>query len=589
LSAAAAVVGSALVLPASGSGRAQAPASCFGTQATLAGTGGSDVLIGTDGRDVIVALGGNDRIEARGGDDLVCGGAGDDQILGQDGSDIVLGEEGNDTVDGGTGFVDGVVGGPGDDRLVGNEFAAVAYLFASSAVTVDLERGTARGGEGSDTLSGFVNVFGSLYDDVLIGNQSGNVFFGIQGNDVIRGGEGFDVVGFASTSGAEADLVTGRSVGGAAEGNDVLAGIEGLFGGGASDHFVGDGHDNFLSTNGGNDVVYGGGGSDNIFGGEGDDQLYGEGGNDTLEAGPGRNTVSGGPGANDEMGYLGSTGGVRVDLAEGAASGGNITDDLSGIETVDGSNYGDRLAGNDGSNSLFGNAGNDVLLGRRGADFLDGGAGSETGDAGPGRDYCLDAELVTGCELAEKTPRQAGAQTAASMGPGLSRLLRLVCRSKPCLSAAGHSGVTRPSVTSAPPLRALIKSRAEPTCRPSGRGGITSIAPPKQILDPGQNGKVQWKAALYRRGSRRPIKTTVLAEGKLQGPAQEPGRPNAWTDPNGKIVGPIKRRVGPGIYYWEATVTLLNLGPSSRGKLDAYYQPPGSASAVPFCDFRRRR
>ena len=79
------------------------PATCAGTDATIAGTGGSDKLRGTDDDDVIAARGGDDTVVGLRGDDLVCGGRGDDKLRGQGGDDTLSGGRGKDELRGGGG------------------------------------------------------------------------------------------------------------------------------------------------------------------------------------------------------------------------------------------------------------------------------------------------------------------------------------------------------------------------------------------------------------------------------------------------------------------------------------------------------
>ena len=90
------------------------PAACAGTDATIAGTAGSDKLTGTNGDDVIAAMGGSDRVAGLGGDDLVCGQDGDDELRGKGGDDELLGGGGDDDHRGGRGS-DRCRGGDGSD------------------------------------------------------------------------------------------------------------------------------------------------------------------------------------------------------------------------------------------------------------------------------------------------------------------------------------------------------------------------------------------------------------------------------------------------------------------------------------------
>jgi Ca2+-binding RTX toxin-like protein len=94
------------------------PATCAGSDATIAGTRGSDRLRGTKDDDVIAAGRGDDTVVGLQGDDLVCGGAGADLIRGQGGDDTLRGGRGDDTLRGGRGK-DELRGGRGADRCRG--------------------------------------------------------------------------------------------------------------------------------------------------------------------------------------------------------------------------------------------------------------------------------------------------------------------------------------------------------------------------------------------------------------------------------------------------------------------------------------
>jgi Ca2+-binding RTX toxin-like protein len=64
----------------------------------------------------------------------------------------------------------------------------------------------------------------------------------------------------------------------------------------------------------------------------------------------------------------------------------NERDTLTSIENVTGSNFGDKLVGDDGNNVLTGLDGNDTLVGNGGNDTLDGGNGTDTMIGGTGDD-----------------------------------------------------------------------------------------------------------------------------------------------------------------------------------------------------------
>ena len=113
------------------------------------------------------------RLYGNGGDDILVAGPGDD---------VLDGGEGNDSLSPGLGN-DSVLGGGGSD--------SVDYSMSSIAVVVNVATGSSTG-NGTDTLSGIENVYGSSGADQLTGDDGPNRFFGMAGDDVIDGGGGAD-------------------------------------------------------------------------------------------------------------------------------------------------------------------------------------------------------------------------------------------------------------------------------------------------------------------------------------------------------------------------------------------------------------
>ncbi len=75
----------------------------------------------------------------------------------------------------------------------------------------------------------------------------------------------------------------------------------------------------------------------------------------------------------DSISYITSAAGVTVDLATGAAAGGDAAGDtLTNIENVFGSSHSDMLTAGNEASQLFGNAGDDTLTGGDGDDWLEG-------------------------------------------------------------------------------------------------------------------------------------------------------------------------------------------------------------------------
>ncbi len=318
---------------------------CFGKTATIVsnakkitGTPGSDVIVagdrgstidGNGGNDLICAGAGNDTIVHRPGNEKIDGGSGSDWVdyehaagpvvanlatgvatgdgtdqlvsieniegsnfsdtlTGTSGSNYLAGEGGDDILSGGGGF-DFVEGDAGNDTLSGGggtDFAV--YMFAPSAVDVNLAAGTATGGDGSDTLSGFEGVIGSDFNDTLTALSSGFSFLVggacfnndftlcADGNDTFNGNGGTAFVMYLFSPGpVAADLATSVANG---DGADTLNGIHGLYG---SSYF---------------DTFDGSSGNDYLFGGLGPDTLHGAGGSDVLVGGTGSNVIDGGTG-----------------------------------------------------------------------------------------------------------------------------------------------------------------------------------------------------------------------------------------------------------------------------------------------------
>ena len=90
-----------------------------------------------------------------------------------------------------------IEGGDGNDLLYGGDASSnsgidtLSYFQSTSGVTVDLAAGSATGNDiGTDVVSGFENVIGSLEADNITGDGGVNTLYGRNGNDVINGGGG---------------------------------------------------------------------------------------------------------------------------------------------------------------------------------------------------------------------------------------------------------------------------------------------------------------------------------------------------------------------------------------------------------------
>src|SRR5262245_50457412 len=109
-------------------------------------------------------------------------------INGSEKSDTLFGTIGNDTIKGGGGD-DFISGGAGADALIGGAgIDTLSYQSSSAGVWVSLDTGVAYYGDAQgDSFSGFENLAGSSYDDILVGDTGDNVITGGAGNDTISG------------------------------------------------------------------------------------------------------------------------------------------------------------------------------------------------------------------------------------------------------------------------------------------------------------------------------------------------------------------------------------------------------------------
>lgn len=211
-----------------------------------------------------------------------------------------------------TGHDDTINGGSGHDSIAGNE--------GDDSLTGD---------SGCDTLSGGEG------DDILAGNA---------GADVMDGGAGIDTADYSAAQGTVlVSLDDGIAEKDGDGWIDSLSNIENLTGSDHSDSLLGDGGDNV------------------ILGGDGDDTIDGFGGADTMDGGAGNNTVS----------FQSAEGGVLIALQNNLAQDADGLDiALTGFNSAIGSDFDDRITGNDAENTLIGGGGNDDIRGNDGADLM---------------------------------------------------------------------------------------------------------------------------------------------------------------------------------------------------------------------------
>ena len=337
---------------------------------------------------------------------------------GSQGNATLYGQGGNDTLTGGA-AADVLSGGAGNDLIEGGAGRDMAlYRHAQAGVTVSLAiSGPQDTGEGVDTLISIEDLWGSLQNDVLIGNAGANWIFGDGGNDVIVGGAGIDFleghngddvyvfesgsdhafgeiddfggideVRFAASSPGTLTLfgtdegidrvVIGTGLGAVAVTTGITAlnvdaravanGLE-IVGNDGANWIQGTAFEDRILGGAGNDQLFGGNGNDWLIGGVGDDELYGEGGDDLIADNDGGSDILDGGAGNDLISLYR----LNQSLNEAAIlRGGDGNDDITSWSYASGSVSIDAGTGDDRVRLFSSNNSHIITLGT-GRDILD--------------------------------------------------------------------------------------------------------------------------------------------------------------------------------------------------------------------------
>lgn len=135
-----------------------------------------------------------------------------------------------------------------------------------------------------------------------------------------------------------------------------------------------------------NNTLNGSSFDESFFGRGGLDVINAGGGNDCVQGGAGADTMNGGAGF-DILSYAGATNGVFVYLNSGRGYQNDASGDrFQNFEAITGSDFNDRLLGDNGNNTLAGGGGDDIIKGRNGNNILDGGGGNDRVFGGEGNE-----------------------------------------------------------------------------------------------------------------------------------------------------------------------------------------------------------
>ncbi|MBD2248310.1 calcium-binding protein [Nostoc sp. FACHB-888] len=392
---------------------------------------------------------GNDVLDAghTTGNNTLNGGTGDDNLRldNAEGNNLLSGGDGNDSFNVGiptnASYTDPsslvtqtVDGGKGDDLLSGDYTSATGGITSTFNATTNIGSITKATNRVSYKNIEQLNIFGTQYDDLIVGSNGNDTLSGgYAGNDTIDGGKGNDLLSVNYNNGTQGitttfnsitniGLITNGTIGVSyknieqlnifgtdyddlivgSNGNDTLF-IGGFFGIGGNDTIDGGLGDDFLSvdyrdvtegittsfnaiSNIGSITAGTNGVSSyknierlNILGTQDDDLIVGSNGNDTLSTGGGNDTIDGGLGDDLLSVYLSNTNeGEGITTTFNATSNiGSITAGTNGvsyknIERLDifGTDYDDLIVGSNGNDTISTRLGNDTIDGGLGDDVL---------------------------------------------------------------------------------------------------------------------------------------------------------------------------------------------------------------------------
>ncbi|MFZ2300910.1 MAG: putative Ig domain-containing protein [Gallionella sp.] len=308
--------------------------------------------------------------------DVLIGGSGTNVFFGYGGLDVLRGEGGYDVLYAGDG-ISHLFGGSGGDRfnIYGKSVDSLNSSFAKK--------------QGNATTGSYVDPYAVdlpesaiyIHDFELNSSYEKIDLSDVDISQVVLRQQGADV---AITLDRNRTLyVMGTNVAQLNAGHFVLpVGVQDLTvsaeAAPAALSVLGSDADNKLYGGSGNDTLEGYGGNDALVAGSGNDILYGGSGDDLLVGGLGADVLDGGVGI-DQVRYDDSFEGVTVNLVSGTGAGGSASgDQLSSIEKLTGSNFGDALRGaNTGQETIEGLNGDDVLIGGDGYNTLTGGDGAD--------------------------------------------------------------------------------------------------------------------------------------------------------------------------------------------------------------------
>jgi len=361
-----------------------------GSNYIVGGGGNDNITVGGSATalNVVLGYGGNDNITATGQQNgsYFNGGVGNDTITVTSGNSAMDGGGGNDSLHGGTGN-DTMYGDIGSSTMVGGTHTDLFYVYYPDTVGgtgVHVTYTGAGAGTvtkpaadgGTDQFTNINYIVGSMGNDTLDASKNtvGTYLDGQSGKDLLIGGSGNDTL--LASSGTDTISITGNGsdlIDGGSSGKSVLSytnytgGITLTLGapdtgtvtktGSATDNF---GHISNITTNAHATVTGASGGGFAVT--SGGSNLFNA-GQYAAGATVGDTLIGGG---NDTLNYTGATGNISVDLNQGIAVIGALTETLqnfnNGANLVTGNGNDSIHAGSNGNTFTVGTGSNLIMV-----------------------------------------------------------------------------------------------------------------------------------------------------------------------------------------------------------------------------------